>query len=127
MHLLRIAYAPYDHLSPAAPELLITVLLPTGTIHRPDEDDIKTSGRAPEDWSRAGYISPLGDHIRIGETENHILMIHTARYLCNQLLYQRYHDADHDNRRNEERDDDNRKIGPSCTELMLSLLRNILR
>jgi len=127
MHLLRMAYAYYDELSPEAREQLITVLLATGRIHRPDEDDIVTSGRAPDDWSRAGYISPLGDHIRIGETENHILMIHTARYLCNQLLYQRDHSPDHDNRRNEVRDDDNRKIAPSCTELMLGLLRNILR
>jgi hypothetical protein len=48
-------------------------------------------------------------------------MIHTARYLTNQLLYQRDHDPNHDNRRN------GFEAAPTCTELMLALLRNILR
>jgi hypothetical protein len=121
MHLLQIAYRYYDELSPDARELLIRVLLATGRIHRPGDDDIVTSGGAPNDWSRAGVLSPLGIKIRIGETENHIFSIHTARYLTNQLLYQRDHDLNHDNRRNGSED------APTCTELMLSLLRNVLR
>jgi hypothetical protein len=58
------------------------------------------SGGVPNDWTRAGFVSPLGVHVDIGETENHILMILTARYLTNQLLYQRDHDWNEDNRRN---------------------------
>jgi hypothetical protein len=121
MHLLQIAHRYYDELSPDARELLIRVLLATGRIHRPGDDDIVTSGGPPNDWSRAGVLSPLGIKIRIGETENHIFSIHTARYLTNQLLYQRDHDSNHDNRRNGSED------APTCTELMLSLLRNVLR
>jgi hypothetical protein len=127
MHLLPIAYRYYDELSPEAREHLITELLARGTIRRPNLDDIVTSGGAPNDWSRAGYLEVpnlLGIDInvkRIGETENHVLTIHTARYLTNQLLYQRDHDPNHDNRRNGSED------SPSCTELMLGLLRNILR
>jgi hypothetical protein len=58
---------------------------------------------------------PLGDHESecencdpvavIPETENHLLMIETARYLTNQLLYQRTHDPKFDNRRNGKGDD----------------------
>jgi hypothetical protein len=132
MHLLQIAYRYYDQLSAEAQERLIGLLLAAGRIRRPNQADIFTSGGAPNDWSRVGFIEVplpvigdlLGIHVkvkRIGETENHILTIHTARYLTNQLLYQRDHDPSHDNRRNGSED------APSCTELMLRLLRNILR
>ena len=130
MRLLPIAYRYYDKLSVEAREHLITALLERGRIHRPNSGDIFTSGGAPNDWSGAGSVN-LGDpvgvllgieaKIRIGETENHILMIHTTRYLTNQLLYQRDHHPDHDNRRN------GGDYSPSCTDLMLYLLRNILR
>jgi hypothetical protein len=53
---------------------------------------------------------PLGTHesecencsafATIPETENHLFMIETARYLTNQLLYQRTHLPQFDNRRN---------------------------
>ncbi len=53
---------------------------------------------------------PLGDHesecencskvATIPETENHLFMIETARYLTNQVLYQRTHNPIYDNRRN---------------------------
>lgn len=132
MHLLQIAYRFYDELSPEAQEHLIMDLLAKGRIRRPNLADIFTSGGAPNDWSRAGFLEVplpvlgdlLGVHVkakRIGETENHILTIHTARYLTNQLLYQRDHDPSHDNRRNGTED------ASTCTELMLGLLRNILR
>jgi hypothetical protein len=121
MHLLQIAYLYFDDLSPEAREHLITVLLASGRVNRINEDDVVTSGGAPNDWSRVGYISPVGFHVRIGETENHILMIHTVRYLTNQLLYQRDHDPNHDNRRN------NSDNSPTCMGLMLLLLRNFLR
>ncbi len=122
MHLLHMAYAYYDELSEAAREHLITVLLAGGRVRRVNIDDIVTNGPVPNDWARAGFLD-LGivNVKRIGETENHILTIHTARYLTNQLLYQRDHHPDHDNRRNGSDD------APSCTELMLALLRNILR
>jgi hypothetical protein len=131
MHLLQIAYRYYDFLVPEAREHLVQDLLARGRIRRPNKEDIFTSGAAPDDWMRAGFLEVplpvigdlLGIHVkvkRIGETENHILTIHTARYLTNQLLYQRDHHPSHDNRRN---GDGNL----SCTELMLLLLRNILR
>ena len=85
-----------------------------------------TSGGVPGDWSRAGHIHAGTVKIRIGETENHILTIHTARYLTNQLLYQRDHDPNYDNpQRDHDPDYDNRRNG--CTELLLYLLRCILR
>ena len=132
MHLVRIAYRYYDRLTSAALDHLVEALLPGGRIRRPNENDEVTSGGAPVDWSRAGVIeirapvAVLGGVIhpkvkRIGETENHILTIHTARYLANQLLYQRHRHPAHDNRRN------GFKGAQSCTSLMLSLLRNILR
>jgi hypothetical protein len=121
MHLLQIAYRYYDKLSPPAQERLIQVLLATGRIHRPGEPDIVTSGGVPNDWARAGTINFLFHLNRIGETENHILQIHTARYLTNQLLYQRDRDPNHDNRRNGSDD------APTCTNLLLFLLRNFLK
>ena len=121
MHLIPIAYRYYQELSPAAREHLIAVVLAKGRIHRPNRPDHFTSGGVPNDWSRAGFISPLGAHKDLGETENHILTMLTTRYLCNQLLYQRDRDISHDNRRN---GDDER---PSCLDLVLALLRNILR
>ena len=120
MHLLQIAYRYYDSLSEAARERLIQVLLATGRIHRPGEDDIVTSGGAPDNWARAGTINLKLRVFRIGETENHILQIHTARYLTNQLLYQRSPQRATDNRRN---GDDS---GITCTNLLLFLLRNFL-
>jgi hypothetical protein len=121
MHLIPMAYAYFDDLSPSSRERLIKVLLAHGRIHRPNRPELVTSGRLPNDWSRAGYISPLGAHKNIGETENHILMMLTTRYLTNQLLFQRDHDVAHDNRRNGSDD------APSCLSLVLTLLRNILR
>ena len=119
MYLLPMIYRHYDDMSPAAREHLLTQLLQNGRAHRPRVDDTFTRGSNPNDWGRAGFISPLGFHIDIGETENHILMILTARYLTNQLLYQRDGHQDHDNRRN---GDDS----PSCYSLLLSQLRNIM-
>jgi hypothetical protein len=133
MYLLPIAYRHYDDLSPAARDHLITQLLGNGRIHRPRLDDTFTSRGNPNDWGRAGFVSPLGYKQPIGETENHILMIVTARYLTNQLLHQRrpstdeaaspYDDpgSDYDNRRNGGED------YPSCTALLLFLLRNMIK
>jgi hypothetical protein len=121
MHLVPLAYRYYQELSPSAREHLIGVVLAKGRIHRPNRPDQFTSGILPNDWSRAGFISPLGAHKDLGETENHILMMLTTRYLTNQLLYQRDHHITHDNRRNGGDD------WPSCLSLVLALLRNILR
>jgi hypothetical protein len=120
MHMIPIAYGYYGDLSAASRERLIKVLLAHGRIHRPNRPELVTSGRLPNDWSRAGYVSPLGAHKDVGETENHILMMLTTRYLINQLLFQRDHDVAHDNRRNNSDD------APSCLNLVLTLLRNIL-
>ena len=130
MHLIAMAYRYFDKLTGDAREFLIGTLLAQGNIDRINEEHIVTSGGIPDDWSRAGYvyIPPVlpfelfSGKTRIGETENHILMIHTARYLSNQLLFQRDPDPNHDNRRNGTEDDPT-----SCTDLMLRLLRNFLR
>jgi len=121
MHIIAVAYAYFDVLDDPTREHVIRELLAKGKIHRPRRPDIVTSGRLPDDWSRAGFVSPLGVHKDIGETENHILMMHTTRYLTNQLLFQRDRDIAHDNRRN------GWDGVPSCLDLVLSLLRNILR
>jgi hypothetical protein len=110
MALLAIAYGYYDVVSPAARSQLITVLLANGRIHRPGLGEDLTSGEIVGDWREAGEFVP--------ETENHILCILTARYLTNQLLYQRSPLARYDNRRNSK---------PSCFEILLALLRNFLR
>jgi hypothetical protein len=122
MHLIPMAYAYYDELSPNARERLITNCLAYGRIRRANEDDIFTAGGAPDDWTRAGYFGPFGVKLHtIDETENHILMIQTAKYLCNQLLYQRDHLVSHDNRRNGSKD------RYHCRDLILVLLGRILR
>ncbi len=149
MHLLPMAYRYYDVLGEAAREHLITVLLARGRIHRISVDDTFTSGGAPQDWSRAGWALP---HKRIGETENHQMMMMTTRYLTNQLLYQREPLLPYDNRRNDPdsladwvglvQDGDPGEAatarlaearptasptGGSCTAILLSLLRSFLR
>ncbi len=121
MFLLPIVYRYYDELPHAVREHLIIEVLAHGLVHRPRTPDHWTHGWLPEDWSRAGFVSPLGIHVRIGETENHILMILTVTYLTNQLLYQRNPNPDYDNRRN----GDNKR--PSCTALILFLLQRMLQ
>lgn len=136
MHLLIMAYRYYDRLSLQAREWLITQLLAAGHIHQVGEGDSVTSGMVPLHWYNAGNIDqfvpalpvPAFVHKRIGESENHELMIHTARYLTNQLLFQRDGDPAHDNRRNGiDIDAGLQHVAiPSCMELVLYLLRNIL-
>ena len=60
MHLIPLAYRYYQELSPEAREHLITVILAKGRIHRPNRPDHFTSGSVPNDWSRAGFVSPPG-------------------------------------------------------------------
>ncbi|GAC1653976.1 MAG: hypothetical protein NVS4B3_17520 [Gemmatimonadaceae bacterium] len=134
MCLLHIAYQYHAALSPEASNHLVLRLLAEGQIHRPRRPDTRTSGHAPNDWDRAGFINPLSlgfvTHRNIGETENHILMIATVRYLTNQLLFQRDRgakpDQAHDNRRNGSADEDD-EFGAPCFEILLTLLRNYLR
>src|SRR5438445_8034001 len=116
MHLLHLVYRYYDELSEDAREKLLRELLTKGRVHRPGLDETYTSGSTPPDWNHAGH-TPGKD---IGENENHILMIVTARYLTNQLLYHRDHHWSHDNRRNGGR-------GPHTAGLLLSQMRDILR
>jgi hypothetical protein len=146
MHLLPMAYRYYDDLTPEAQEHLITSLLAGGVVHGPGNDDTRTSGFFRETWSRAGMVSPLGVKRSIGETENHILTIMTARYLTNQLLYQRDPQLRFDNRRNSQGEiyaagglempigvvippvAPHKQPSPgSCTFLLLDLLQRILR
>jgi hypothetical protein len=123
MFMLPLVYNYYDELAPQAGERLITLLLARGRIHRASQDDTFTSGSAPNDWSRAGHVSALVNVADIPETENHVLMIATTRYLTNQLLYQRDRDPQHDNRRN----GNAKESQPACMDQVLGLLRNYLR
>jgi hypothetical protein len=125
MFLLPLAYGYYDLLTPEAREKLINQLLANGRIHRASLDDTLTSGGAPNDWSRAGRVSFADIGITdLPETENHVLMIATARYLTNQLLYPRHQgELWYDNRRN----GDKSASRPNCLDQVLELLRNELR
>jgi hypothetical protein len=123
MFILPIVYSFYDELTASAREHAISLLLAQGRIHRANLDDTFTSQGPPNDWSRAGYVA-LGVKVHdIPETENHVLMIAAARYLTNQLLYQRDHDTSHDNRRNGDPTDPR----PTSMDQLLGLLRNYLR
>ena len=149
LSLLTIAYRYFGRLTPEAREHLITVLLARGRIRRVSIDDTFTAGPAPVDWSRAGYTLP---HVRIGETENHMIMMMTTRYLTNQLLHQRDPIRPYDNRRNDPRSmseyvglvqdgmteaevtaklardrPGTEPFGGSCTAILLSLLQSFLR
>jgi hypothetical protein len=116
MFMLPLAYAYYDQLPPAAREKLITELLAKGAIDRDNVDLTWTSGFAPDDWFTVGHCDVGPAQFAIPETENHVLMIATARYLTNQLLYQRHRpELAYDNRRN------------GCLDQVLLLLRNKLR
>ena len=126
MFLIPLVYGYYDQLTPAAQERLVTLLLARGRIHRASiagKDDQFTSGGAPNDWSRAGFVSVIVTNFDIPETENHVLTIATARYLTNQLLYQRFRSPNFDNRRNGNPGESR----PNCTDQVLGLLRNELR
>jgi len=127
--LLPLAYAYYDLLTPAAREKLIVELLAGGRVKRAGQPDTVTSGTAPNDWSRAGHVQLVVNLAGIPETENHVLMIATTRYLTNQLMYPRVvcHGPDtsiaYDNRRNGDPSDSR----PTCMDQVLGLLRNKLR
>ena len=104
MHLIPMAYAYYDLLSCAGARAShqLAVGRRAGPRPRPGRQlgpaaRIRTPGAGPE--SRCSARSNKS----IGETENHILLIMTARYLANQLLYQRSHEVQYDNRRNSRR------------------------
>jgi len=147
MFLLPLAYAYYDAFAnlahgPEAREWLITGLLAHGRIHRDNEDDTFTSGPAPADWYRAGNAGvEFIEEDDVPETENHVLMIATARYLTNQLLYPRFPGQTvevglghwipaYDNRRNGYEYELIGRIpisAPSCMDQVLYLLRNKLR
>ena len=67
------------------------------------------------------------DHIHnafafVPETENHLFLIETARYLTNQLLYQRTHDRQFDNRRNGDGSDP-----PATVVWILNALQGVLK
>jgi hypothetical protein len=120
--IVPLVYNFFWSLSPAARQQAITLLLARGRIHRASLDDTFTSGAAPNDWSRAGYVKFIGKVHDIPETENHVLAIGSARYLTNQLLFALDGDAAHDNRRN----GDASNGVPSCMAQLLGLLRNEL-
>jgi hypothetical protein len=116
IHLIAMAYSYYPDLSPDARERLIRLLLARGRMKRPGFLDTFTSGIPPEDWDMAGHAGLLEKSINIGETENHILMIATTRYLTNQLLFQRDGKVEHENRRN------SNSVGQKCMTILVSLL-----
>ncbi|HEV2386042.1 MAG TPA: hypothetical protein VGS20_02190 [Candidatus Acidoferrales bacterium] len=114
MFLLPLVYAYYDRLTQVAREKLINNLLAQGAIDRDNMDLTQTSGPAPPEWDTVGHCDVGPASVPIPETENHVLMIATARYLTNQLVYQRQPEPAYDNRRN------------GCMDQVLLLLRNKL-
>ncbi len=132
MFQLAIAYGSYNELDAVTQTKLITELLGNAKIDRINLDRVSGSGPLPNDWYRTGYIkwgiippfvSGWGPGFKvkdIDETENHILTMLAARYLTNQLLFQRTQDSKYDNRRN------GLDGAPACTQLVLQLLRNVL-
>lgn len=143
-----IAYAFYDDLEPAARDNLIHNLLGAGKIARINLPEISSSGPLPNDWMLAGnfkygLIMPItglgpGPVVKdIGETENHIFAMLTARYLANQLLFQRTRDERFDNRRNRVVPPSSLSwltpvipanfTAPSCMALVLQLLHDVLQ
>lgn len=79
MHLMPIIYKLRHALTNDAAEHIVTVLL-------------NTSGPLDTSDFSVAMVSP--------ETENHINMIETARFLTNQILFTRTHQAQYDNRAN---------------------------
>ena len=89
MFLLPIAYRHYDDLTPARASTSSPSCWHAARSTGPNEGRFVHERPQSERLERAGFVSPGARHIDIGETENHILMIVTTRYLTNQLLYQR--------------------------------------
>ena len=82
---IPLLYKYYQDLPDSVNEHIINVLL---NVHGPltaHESEYKV-------------ILPVGTYVP--ETENHLFTIEIARYLTNQILYQRTHDLQYDNRRN---------------------------
>jgi hypothetical protein len=125
MFLVALAYRYYDELTPDAQEHLIRQLLAEGHLRRPNESGSfeHTSGGCPNDWARCGHLQLATAAPDIPETENHVLMIATARYLSNQLLYQRDpSNGTFNNRANGDSSDSR----PNCTDQILTLLQRML-
>jgi hypothetical protein len=93
---IPMAYRYYAAMPPNVSDYFINHLMGDATLSgvptgRPGVGGIPTT--------LAEYIH-IPDIIDIPETENHQLGIETARYLANQLLYQRTQDPNYDNLRN---------------------------
>ena len=82
---IPVVYKYYNDLPDNVREHIINVLL---------------SVRGPLTGHESEYIAIPIVGTYIPETENHLFLIETARYLTNQILYQRTHDPQYDNRRN---------------------------
>ena len=82
---IPVVYKYYNDLPDNVREHIINVLL---------------SVRGPLTSHESEYIAIPIVGTYIPETENHLFLIETARYLTNQILYQRTHDPQYDNRRN---------------------------
>jgi hypothetical protein len=117
--LVMLAYGYFDDLTPPAREHLIKRLLGEGIVHRLNKNLAYSSGPVPKHWWSAAEIGAI--NADIGETENHILMMLSNRYLTNQLLWQRTHMDHYDNRRNAAYG------SPSCYELVLELLHRMVK
>lgn len=82
---IPLVYKYYNDLRDSVREYIINVLL---------------SVRGPLTSHESEYIEIPIVGTYIPETENHLFLIETARYLTNQILCQRTHDPQYDNRRN---------------------------
>jgi hypothetical protein len=103
---IPLLYKYYDDLAPVREHIINDLLNVRGPL---------TSHESEFLFNRmAGVFIP--------ETENHLFLIETARYLTNQLLYQRTHDRQFDNRRNGDGND------PQATAVwILNALQGVLK
>ena len=116
---IPLIYRYYASMPSEVSEYLLTTLLSQAT-----RSGIPggRSGVGPMEstWSENIHIADVVD---IPETENHLLGIETARYLINQLLFQRTQNPAYDNLRNGNSDTG----APNTTDWILHALQGFLR
>ena len=93
---LPIVYRYYPRMPQNVGEYLINPLMVNAT-RSGTPGGQSGVGSIESPWSEFIHIPGIVD---VAETENHLLGIETARYLANQLLYQRTQDGRYDNLRN---------------------------
>ncbi len=115
---IPLVYRYYGNMPLPLSDYLITNLMSQSTLSGVPSG---RSGVGPtgDVWSEFIHIPDIVD---ISETENHLLGIETARYLVNQLLYQRTQNPMYDNMRNGDSEG-----SPNTTDWILDALQGFLK